>query len=182
MQILKASKLKRDGFIIIFIPILLIVTLQMTATHLYYSWPLLAVLGVAIFCWCLHRFFNQLEEVAWQKQLNDVLCHVTAPILIADMKHQITYVNDSFCHSPVANILSKFNNLDLVELLISQEKTADIVERTQKMTQLKESLDSLNCQIKKIVSYQEKNFEWILVPLCSSSGKRWGTLVECRDS
>lgn len=177
MQRHKANKLWRESFVVIFIPMLLIATLQVTATHLYYSWFVLAASGVGIFCWCLYRFFYKLEELAWQEQLNCVLQNVTVPVLIADMRHQIAYINDSFCHLPVAKLLGRFNNL--VELLVSQENSADIVEKMHKMTQRKTMLDELSAKATVILS-QELSFEWVMVPLCSTSGKRWGTLVECR--
>lgn len=178
MQKINVKKLKRDCFIATLIPLVALAIFQVAVKNLsFYSLVFLAMAGAIFVCWYLYEFFNYLEEMTWQQQLNSVVQKLSSAVLIADWRHNLHYMNDSFHRLALMNLLNRFDNLP--EWLATLEANANetVSERCKRIGELKELLDGLSSKLKIKVKGLEQ-FESILIPLYSPTGKRWGTLVE----
>jgi len=163
------TKLKRDSLIAISIPVISLGLFQIVKGKLSGQTFLIAasVAAVVIFVY-LYRFFTRLDDMTWQQQLNNVIQKVTTPVLIADRKHHITYINDSFNHLPLAALLQRVHSL--TELMAVQGSHPVSVH---------EMLDALSGRMKSHINWANSAYELVLVPLFSPNGKRWGTFLEC---
>lgn len=179
MQKVNSTQLKRDCFIALLIPVALFSLVQLGARQDWSAWWLIgiALVGAIIIGRILYRFFNRLEDMTWQEQLASLIKRVTAPVLIADIHHEITFSNDSFNRLPLATLLLRHPRLP--ELLASQNPALDLTERCKKISDYSEILENLSSKLKTRFDLGNHSFEWTLVPLFSPTGQRWGTLVEC---
>ncbi|MGE3319249.1 MAG: hypothetical protein AB7I18_08120 [Candidatus Berkiella sp.] len=177
MQI-NSKKLKRDCFIAVAVPICLFALFQLYAKSLpAFGILVLTTSGAMIVTWYLYRFFTGLEDMTWREQLSSVLKRVSTPVLITDLDHKITYVNESFMRLPLANLLSSHEHFP--ELLASLDATEDSVEKCKKIKQFKETFDVLTGKLKAHTEYHGFAYEWVLVPLFTPTNNRWGTVIEC---
>lgn len=151
------------------IPVILLGLFQITQGKLPGQSLLILTSCVAVIIFAyLHRLFTRLDDMTWQKQLNNVIQKVTTPVLIADKKHHITYANDSFNHLPLAALLESIKSL--TELMAIQGSNP---------VSIHETLDALSGRMKCHIDWAGCAYELILVPLFSPNGKRWGTFLEC---
>lgn len=176
MQQINLNKLKRDCLIAVLIPSALLGLFQVTFEEFSMTTIiLLASVSAAMILAYLYRFFTRLEDMTWQQQLSCVIQKVTTPVIIADHKHEISYANDSFQRLPLATLLSQSKNI--VELLATQENI-ESSEREKRLAQFKTTLETLSGRMKSQITWVECQYEWIVMPLYSPAGKRWGTLLE----
>lgn len=176
---LDSKKLKRDCFIALLFPVALLSLVQIGFRKDWSSlWMLsIAIIGAGIIGRILYQFFNRIEDMTWQEQLGSLIKRVSTPVIILNSKHEITFSNDSFNRMPVASLLLRFHRLP--EMLASQNPSLDLTERCKKTAKYSEMLENLKSKIKTEFVLGENHFEWVLLPLFSPTGLRWGTLVEC---
>ncbi|HRE30775.1 MAG TPA: hypothetical protein PLD88_02265, partial [Candidatus Berkiella sp.] len=175
---INSKKLKRDCFIAVAIPISLFAVFQLYSKSLpAFGLLMLTTTGTMIISWYLYRFFSNLEDMTWREQLNSLLQRVTTPVIIIDLEHKISYVNESFQRLPLAKLLTEHNHFP--ELLASLDLQLDALERVNKIKQFKEIFAVLNSKLKAHTQFEGVAYEWNLLPLFTPTNHRWGIVIEC---
>lgn len=177
MQI-NQKKLKRDCFIVVAIPIVLFAIFQLYSKSLpAFGLLMLTTSGAMIVSWYLYRFFNGLEDMTWREQLSSLLKGVTTPVLITDLDHKITFVNQSFLRLPIANLLSSHTHFP--EMLAALDTQLSALEKCKQIKRFKDTFNVLGSKLKAHTQFQGTSYEWVLVPLFTPTYNRWGTVIEC---
>ncbi len=163
--------------IAIVIPLVLIAALQLILQpSLFYKLVIFGVIFASILFVALYRFFNQLDDFTWKQQLSSILQNVTAPVLVTDQNHDVTYVSKPFHALPLGKLLDRFNSLP--EILAFQHG-GNTHQRLEKIAHYRKMLASLDSQSFFQYVWEGRQYDLLLVALFSPTGKKWGTLIEC---
>jgi hypothetical protein len=178
VQTLNTNKLKKECLIAVAIFFALIGLLDRNAlalnTYVYYG---IVALSGLVTCWALYRYFTYFELATAEIQLGNLSKQLKNPIMIADLKHEIRFVNDSFGRLPLSAQLAKYHSLP--DLMTSFDTNLDPTAKLKQIAQSKQTLEALTGKMKTRIQWGGDSFEWTIAPLLSSTGKRWGTIIEC---
>lgn len=179
MEKTNSNQLKRDCFIVLLLPVAMLSLIHLGARQDWSAvWIVfIAMAGFGGVGFYLYQFFIRLENLLWQEQLISLVKKISTPVLLADANHEIMFMNNSFNRVSFLSTVLKYKRLP--ELLSLQDASKDMAEQCQKISHQTEVLDNLTYKIKIRFAIEEQNYQWILIPIFSPLGERWGTLVEC---
>ncbi|MBS0288106.1 MAG: hypothetical protein JSR17_12475 [Proteobacteria bacterium] len=170
MQKAHLSQLKRDCIKAVLLPVISLGALY--AAYQFSVWALLMVASAvsALLYNYVYRFVDDFEDKSWQEQLHHVIEKVSAPALIVDKDHKISFANHSFKKLPIALLLEKIDNI--VDLISAQDNKVD--------STIKETLDNLAGKLKCQIAWKDNVYACSIIPLFSPTGIRSGFLLECQ--
>lgn len=179
MEKSNANQIKRDCFIALLLPVAMLSLVHLGAKQ---DWSALwiifiAMIGFGGLGFYLYQFFIRLENLLWQEQLISLIKKMSTPVLLADLNHEIVFMNNSFNRVSFLSTILKHKRLP--ELFALQNPSSEIIEHCQEISNYADTLDNLTYKIKMRFKIEDEYYQWILIPVFSPLGERWGTLVEC---
>lgn len=179
MEKSNSNQIKRDCFIALLLPVAMLSLIHLGARQDWSAiWIIFtAMMGFGGLGFYLYQFFIRLENLLWQEQLISLIKKISTPVLLADTNHEIVFMNDSFNRVSFLSTILKYKRLP--ELLALQKASSELTEQCREISNHTDVLDNLTYKIKTRFKIEEKHYQWILIPIFSPLGERWGTLVEC---
>lgn len=161
MQRFNLDKFNHKAMIAISIPIALVCWYQ-------FGFIALGIISILILGIYPYKLYQRLENTIWHQQLNCVVEKMTAAVLIADRDHCIIYANENFHRLPLAG-----------QVALTKKLPAFLEnDQGQNHDHITQMLNSLKSKLKGKLLTENETYEWLIIPLFSSTGKRKGTLVE----
>lgn len=179
MEKSNSNQIKRDCFIALLLPVAIFSLVHLGAKQDWSAiWIIfIAMIGFTGLGFYLYQFFIRLENLLWQEQLISLIKKISTPVLLADLNHEIIFMNDSFNRVSFLSTILKCKRLP--ELLALQNASLEITEERCEISNHIDTLNNLTYKIKIQFKIEERCYQWVLIPIFSPLGKRWGTLVEC---